>query len=124
MRILLACEVSQVVTIELRKLGHEAYSCDIKQCTGGYPQWHLQQDVSPLLKEKWDMVIAFPPCTYLTVSGARWLYEQEGRVEKQKQAIDFFMQCIHSNARFVAVENPVGIMSSKYRKPDQIINPY
>ena len=63
MKILVACEESQAVTIELRKLGHEAYSCDIIPCSGGHPEWHLQQDVTPLLREKWDMIIAFPPCT-------------------------------------------------------------
>ncbi len=71
MRILVACEESQAVTKELRLLGHEAYSCDIQECSGGHPEWHLQQDVTPLLNEKWDMIIAFPPCTDLAVSGAR-----------------------------------------------------
>lgn len=70
MKILVACEESQAVTIELRRLGHEAYSCDIIPCSGGHPEWHLQQDVTPLLREKWDMIIAFPPCTHLAVSGA------------------------------------------------------
>ena len=71
MKILVACEESQRVTIELRKLGHEAYSCDIEPCSGGHPEWHLQQDVIPLLKQKWDMIIAFPPCTYITSAGTR-----------------------------------------------------
>ena len=71
-RILVACEESQAVTIELRKLRHEAYSCDIEPCSGGHPEWHLYQDVTPLLKEKWDMIIAFPPCTHLSVSGSRY----------------------------------------------------
>ena len=69
MKILVACEESQAVTIELRALGHEAYSCDIEPCSGGHPEWHLQQDVLPLLQEPWDMIIAFPPCTYLTNAG-------------------------------------------------------
>ena len=72
MKILVACEESQAVTKEFRKLGHEAYSCDILECSGGHPEWHIQEDVSKLLKEKWDMIIAFPPCTYLTVTGNRW----------------------------------------------------
>jgi site-specific DNA-cytosine methylase len=72
MKILVACEESQSVTKEFRKLGHEAYSCDIIKCSGGHPEWHIQQDVTELLKEKWDMIIAFPPCTYLTVTGNRW----------------------------------------------------
>ena len=71
MKVLVACEESQAVTIELRKLGHEAYSCDIEPCSGGHPEWHIQGDVTPLLEEKWDMIIAFPPCTHLAVSGAR-----------------------------------------------------
>ena len=73
MKILVACEESQAVTIELRKLGHEAYSCDLEECSGGHPEWHLQQDVLPLLQEPWDMIIVFPPSTYLTNAGARWL---------------------------------------------------
>ena len=72
MKILVACEESQAVTKELRALGHEAYSCDIEPCSGGFPEWHIQGDVVPLLAEKWDMIIAFPPCTYLTVTGNRW----------------------------------------------------
>lgn len=71
MKVLVACEESQAVTKELRRLGHEAYSCDIIPCSGGHPEWHLQQDVTPLLKQHWDMIIAFPPCTHLAVSGAR-----------------------------------------------------
>lgn len=74
MKVLVACEESQAVTIELRKLGHEAYSCDIVPCSGGHPEWHLQQDVIPLLNEKWDMIIAFPPCTYFSTAGANWLF--------------------------------------------------
>ena len=130
MKILVACEISQAVTIELRNLGHEAYSCDIKKCTGGYSQWHLQQDVSPLLKKKWDMVIAFPPCTYLAVTGNDWFnIEKYGkkainRYKNREKAVGFIMECINANAKFIAVENPVGVMSSIYRSPDQIVNPY
>ena len=123
MKILVACEESQAVTIELRKLGHEAYSCDIIDCSGGHPEWHLKQDVIPLLKQKWDMVIAFPPCTHLAVSGARHFAKKiaDGR---QQQGIDFFMQFANCDCPKVAIENPVGIMSSKWRKPNQIINPF
>ena len=123
MKILVACEESQAVTIELRKLGHEAYSCDILPCSGGHPEWHIQQDVTPLLKEKWDMIIAFPPCTHLASSGARW-FEQKRRDGRQRQGIDFFMRFTNLQCPKVAIENPIGIMSTYYRKPDQIIQPY
>ena len=123
MRVLVACEESQAVTKEFRRLGHEAYSCDIQECSGGHPEWHLQQDVIPLLSEKWDMIIAFPPCTDLAVSGARWFAEKraDGR---QQRSIDFFMQFANVDCPRVAIENPVGIMSRIYRKPDQIIQPW
>lgn len=123
MRILVACEESQAVTKELRALGHEAYSCDIEPCSGGHPEWHLQQDVAPLLKEKWDMIIAFPPCTHLAVSGARH-FEEKRKDGRQQQGIAFFMEFVNADCERVAIENPVGIMSSIYRKPDQIIHPW
>lgn len=123
MKILVACEESQAVTIELRRLGHEAYSCDIEPCSGGHPEWHIQQNVIPLLKEKWDMIIAFPPCTHLAVSGAAW-FEQKRKDGRQQQGIDFFMQFANDSCPRVAIENPVGIMSTYYRKPDQIIHPW
>ena len=123
MKILVACEESQSVTIELRKLGNEAYSCDIMECSGGHPEWHLRQDVLPLLKEKWDMIIAFPPCTHLAVSGAAW-FEQKRKDGRQQQGIDFFMLFANAKCDKVAIENPVGIMSTRWRKPDQIIQPY
>lgn len=129
-KVLVACEESQAVTIELRKLGHEAYSCDIEPCSGNHPEWHLQQDVTPLLKEKWDMIIAFPPCTYLTVTGNRWFdidrYGDKAiqRYKDREKAIEFFMLLANSDCKKLAIENPVGIMSSYWRKPDQIIQPY
>ena len=121
--VLVGCEESQAVTIELRKLGHEAYSCDIEPCSGGHPEWHLQQDVIPLLKEKWDMIIAFPPCTDLAVSGAKW-FEEKRKDGRQQASIDFFMLFANHPCEKIAIENPVGIMSSRWRKPDQIIQPY
>lgn len=123
MRVLIACEESQAVCKEFRKLGHEAYSCDIVPCSGGHPEWHLQQDVIPLLKEKWDMIIAFPPCTHLANSGARHFAKKraDGR---QQQGINFFMQIANVDCPRIAIENPVGIMSSTWRKPDQIIQPW
>lgn len=123
MKILVACEESQAVTIELRKLGHEAYSCDIEPCSGGHPEWHLQQDVTPLLKQHWDMIIAFPPCTHLAVSGAAW-FEQKRKDGRQQEGIDFFMLFANADCERIAIENPVGIMSSVYKKPSQIVQPY
>ena len=123
MKILVACEESQAVTIELRKLGHEAYSCDLLPCSGGHPEWHLQVDALELLKMKWDMILAFPPCTHLAVSGARY-FEQKRKDGRQQAAIDFFMQFANADCSKIAIENPVGIMSTYYRKPDQIIQPW
>lgn len=123
MRVLVACEESQAVTIELRRLGHEAYSCDIQDCSGGHPEWHIKGDALELLKMKWDMLIAFPPCTHLAVSGARHFAKKQAD-GRQQEAIDFFMRFVNADCPKVAVENPIGIMSSKYRKPNQIIQPY
>ena len=123
MKILVACEESQAVTIELRKLGHEAFSCDILDCSGGHPEWHIKGDVFKVIKKDWDMMIAFPPCTHLATSGARHFTKKiaDGR---QQQGIDFFMKLINAPIERIAVENPIGIMSTKYRKPDQIIQPW
>lgn len=123
MRILVACEESQAVTIELRRLGHEAYSCDIQDCSGGHPEWHIKGDALELLKMKWDMLIAFPPCTHLAVSGARHFAKKQAD-GRQQEAVDFFLRFVNADCPRIAVENPVGIMSSKYRKPNQIIQPY
>lgn len=123
MRVLCACEESQAVTIEFRKLGHEAYSCDIQDCSGGFPEWHIKGDVLPLLSDSWDLIIAFPPCTYLTNAGNRYL-NVPGRSELRSAAVDFFMCIVNANCERIAIENPVGYMNSYYRKPDQIINPY
>lgn len=148
MKILVACEESQAVTKEFRKLGHEAYSCDIVECSGGHPEWHVKSDVKILLNphnvgigfmtqdlkvhnvNKWDLIITFPPCTFLTVTGNRWFnIERYGekaikRHEDRKEAIKFFMMFANANCEKIAIENPVGIMSSEWRKPNQIINPY
>jgi len=122
-KVLLACEESQAVTIEMRKMGIEAYSCDILPTSGPHPEWHLQQDVLPLLEQDWDMIIAFPPCTHLAVSGAAW-FEAKRKDGRQQQGIDFFMKFTNTKCDKVAIENPVGIMSNHYRKPDQIIQPF
>ena len=146
MKILVACEESQRVTMEFRARGHEAYSCDIIDCSGGHPEWHIKEDVLPLLNGncefktedgtnhevngKWDMIIAFPPCTYLTVTGNRWFnVERYGekalkRIEDRKNAIKFFLSFANADCDKIAIENPVGVMSSEWRKPNQIINPW
>lgn len=159
MKILVACEESQAVTKELRRLGHEAYSCDIIDQSGGHPEWHIQADVLPLLNGncefwtkdkdgrgvswhqiigKWDMIIAFPPCTHLAVSGARH-FEQKRADGRQSEGIEFFGQFLNADCDRVAIENPVGIISGDYipkhfpglaekynlpRKPTQIIHPW
>ena len=110
MKVLVACEESQAVTVELRKLGHEAFSCDIIECSGGHPEWHLQQDVVPLLEERWDMIIAFPPCTHLAVSGSKY-FKQKQADGRQQQGIDFFMMFANADCEKIAIENPIGIMS-------------
>lgn len=147
MKVLVACEESQAVTIELRKLGHEAYSCDIIECSGGHPEWHIQQDVIPLLNgnckfktvdlvehtvdRRWDMIVAFPPCTYLTSAGTRhyslrmnpeWKVRQ--REMLRDEAANFFLAFANADCGRIAIENPVGYMNTHWRKPDQIIHPY
>ena len=146
MKVLVACEESQAVCIEGRKLGHEVYSCDIQECSGGHPEWHIMCDVLPLLNGncdfntmdgenhslsgRWDMIIAFPPCTYLTVTGNRWFnidrYGEKAiqRHKDRKDGVDFFMAFANADCEKIAIENPVGIMSSEWRKPNQIINPW
>jgi site-specific DNA-cytosine methylase len=129
MKILVACEESQAVTKELRKLGHEAFSCDIVPCSGGYPEWHLQEDVFKVINQGWDMMIAHPPCTYLSVSGNRWLYNKDGSKNKERwknraEALDFVSRLMNAPIDKIAIENPVSVISSQIRKPDQIIQPY
>ena len=146
MNVLIACEESQRVCIAFRERGHNAFSCDIEPCSGGHPEWHIMQDVIPLLNGlcsfktmdgiehsidgKWDLIIAFPPCTYLTVTGNRWFnidrYGEKAikRHKDRKDAIDFFMAFANADCEKIAIENPVGIMSSEWRKPNQIINPW
>ena len=128
-KVLVACEESQAVTIELRKLGIEAYSCDIEPCSGGHPEWHLQQDVLPLLKEKWDMIIAFPPCTYLSNAGACRLYPKKGqldhvRYKKWLEAKEFFLSILNADCPRIAVENPVSSKVFNMPKHSQEIQPY
>lgn len=139
MKVLVACEESQAVCIEFRKLGHEAYSCDILEPSGGHPEWHIKGDVLSLIDGdctfitldgtihsvvgEWDMLLAFPPCTDLASSGARWFPEKQKDFRQQKSVV-FFMRFILARCEKIAVENPIGIMSTVYRKPDQIIQPW
>ena len=122
-KILIACEESQAVTIEFRKLGFQAFSCDILNCSGGFPEWHIQDDIFNVINDKWDLMVAFPPCTDLAISGARH-FERKRIDGSQQKSIDFFMKIVNSPINKIAIENPIGIMSGLYRKPDQIIQPY
>ena len=129
MRILIACEESQAVCKEMRALGHEAYSCDILPCSGGHPEWHFQDDVFNVINRGWDMMIGFPPCTRLTVTANKW-YKPEfahrfPNIQKEREeAVVFFMALANAPIEKIAIENPVGIMSTRWRKPDQIIQPW
>ena len=129
MKVLVACEESQAVCKAFRELGHEAYSCDIQECSGGHPEWHIQGDVLPLLNEKWDLIIAHPPCTYLTLTGNKWFKPEykdrfPDREKQREEAVKFFMMFANADCEKIAIENPVCIMSSRWRKPDQYIEPY
>ena len=125
MRVLVACEESQTVTKAFRAIGHNAFSCDLLPASGGHPEWHLRADVRDVLARAlpWDMLIGFPPCDHLAVSGARWFPEKvaDGR---QEAGIDLFLALAHADVPRVAIENPVGIMSTVWRKPDQIVQPW
>ena len=127
-KVLVACEFSQVVTRAFRERGHEAYSCDILP-TEGNPEWHIQDDVLKHLDDGWDLMIAHPPCTYLTVTGNKWFKPEyrdrfPTREQQRQEAIYFFMRLKEAKIPKIAIENPIGVMSTVYRKPDQIIQPY
>lgn len=143
--ILIACEESQAVCKEFRKLGHDAFSCDLYPSSGGHPEWHLQGDATNAIIggsyfltedkkyiwiDRWDMIIAFPPCTFLTVTGNRWFdvskYGEKAlkRIEDREEAVRFFMEFANADCDKIVIENPIGVMSTEYRKPDQIIHPY
>jgi len=129
MRVLVACEESQRVCLEFRKRGHEAYSCDILPCSGGHPEWHIQGDVMPLLEQEWDMIIAFPPCTYLSNAGACRLYPKKGQLDKERyakglEAKDFFMAFLNADCPRIAVENPVSSKVFDMPPHTQQIQPY
>lgn len=155
LNVLVACEESQRVCTEFRRLGHNAFSCDILKCSGGHPEWHFNQDVLEVIRNngglleigeeyyiegKWDLMIAHPPCTFLAVSGARWYYHPDdkdlpieqrrphpkfpNRATDREEGVVFFMDLINAPIEHIAVENPVGIMNTRYRKPDQVVQPY
>lgn len=157
MNVLVACEESQRVCEAFRKRGHNAFSCDIVDCSGGHPEWHFKQDVLHVIPnfggklqngeeyylpegEEWDLMVAHPPCTYLCVSGAAWYYHPEdkglpieqrrphpkypNRAKDREEAVNFFMELYNSGVKRIAIENPVGIMSTRFRKADQIIEPW
>jgi hypothetical protein len=139
-RILVACEESQAVTKELRALGHEAFSCDLLPCSGGHPEWHIQGDVFEVISNGWDIMIAHPPCTYLSQSGTQWLYHPEDkhllsqerrphpkyptRKKDRDDAVDFVKRLYDCDIPCIAIENPIGSLSSLWRKPDQIVQPW
>lgn len=155
MRILVACEESQAITKELRKLGHDAFSCDLLPCSGGHPEWHFKEDVFKIIEnhggilqngdenistDQWEMMIAHPPCTFLAVSGARWYYHPEdkdmpfknrrphprfpNRANDRDEALEFFIKLCEAPIEKIAVENPVGIVNTKYKKPTQTVHPW
>lgn len=123
MKILIACEESQTVCKAFRKRGHEAFSCDIKECSGGKPEWHIQEDVLKIINDNWDMIIAHPPCTYLSKAGTRWINEP-GREEAGKKAAEFFMQFYNNKCKKICIENPVPLKKYNLPKYSQIIQPY
>lgn len=145
MNVLIACEESQAVCIEMRRLGHRAFSCDLEPCSGGHPEWHIKGDVLPILNGncefdtadgthhtqtgRWDLIIAHPPCTFLTLAGNKWFKPEykdrfPEREREREEAVSFFMQFANADCPRIAIENPVCIMSSRWRKPDQYIEPY
>lgn len=145
MNVLVACEESQTVCKAFRERGHNAFSCDIQECSGGHPEWHICEDVLPLLNGnclfktvdgcehtingKWDMIIAHPPCTYLCISGQKHCNEEvygekaKERKKERDKAIEFFMKFVNADCDKIAIENPVGVMTRYYRKADQYIQP-
>lgn len=130
MNILIACEESQTICKSFRELGYNTYSNDIMDCSGGHPEWHLKMDVFDAIKfKKWDMMIAHPPCTYLTITGNKWFKPEfkdrfPERDKQREDAIKFFIDLYNSDIPYIAIENPVGVMSSRWRKPDQYVQPY
>ena len=129
LKVLIACEESQTTCKAFRALGHEAYSCDIQDCSGGHPEWHLKQDVLPLLQDDWDLIIAHPPCTYMSKAGARWMYPTAGTISEERlqlarDAKAFFMEFWNCKCQHVAIENPVPLKIVGLPRPTQVVQPY
>lgn len=135
MKILIGCEESQIVCTEFRKLGYEAYSNDLIECSGGHQEWHLQMDVFEAIRiVKPTLAVFHPPCTYLTVSANKWYKDQperksgtlvgEARRQARRESIKFFMDLYNCDVPHIAIENPIGVMSSEFRKPDQVLQPW
>jgi hypothetical protein len=129
-KILISCEESQTICKAFRNLGHEAYSNDIMDCSGGHPEWHLKMDAFEAVNHmEWDCMIGHPPCTYLTITGNKWFKPEfkdrfPDRHQQREDAIKFFIDLYNVNIPYVALENPVGVMSSRWRKPNQYVQPY
>ena len=124
MKVLIACEESQVVCKEFRKLGHEAYSCDILPCSGGHPKWHIQDDVLKHLNDGWDLMIAHPPCTHLSVSGARWFTEGKKPYSLREEALEFVRKLMNANIDKICIENPVSVITVSYTHLTLPTTPY
>lgn len=125
MKVLVACEESQVVCKAFRAKGHEAYSCDIQECSGGHPEWHLQMDAIEAIKlKKWDLIIAHPPCTFFSRAGIQFIYKQPDRMHKLLESFDFVRAIWSSECPLIAIENPVGWLNTNWRKPDQKFHPW
>ena len=139
-KILIACEESQAITKEFRALGYEAFSCDLLPSSGGHPEWHIQGDVFKVINDGWDLMIAHPPCTFLSASGSGWLYHPDdknlptqarrphpkypNRIQDRDEAVEFVKKIYESDIPYIAIENPIGMLSSQWRKPDQIVQPW
>jgi len=140
MKVLVACEESQATTLEFRKLGYEAYSCDLLPCSGGHPEWHFQGNVFEIINDNWDLMIAHPPCTFLAGSSVQWLshpddkhlpFEERrphpkypNRRKDMLDSLDFVKALYNSPIKHIAIENPIGLLSSRWKKPNQIVQPY
>lgn len=124
MKVLVAFEESQVVTSAFLQKGHDAYSCDLEPCSGPYPERHVQDDAMEQLDKGWDLLIAHPPCTYLAVSGLHWNKKDPDRARKTEEALEVVRELMNAPIEKIAIENPVSCISSRIRKPDQIVQPY
>lgn len=129
LRVLIACEESQTTCKAFRELGHEAYSCDIQECSGGHPEWHIKADALQIIKLKWDLIIAHPPCTYMSKAGARWMYPKAGIIDEERyrlsqEAKEFFMAFYNCNCEHIAIENPLPLKVVGLPQPTQSIQPF